>query len=796
MAGIGETVTLQGSGFSPVTQAWFLDMLWGAYEVVITVVSDELIELTVPELDFFSFHPQNALIVLKGPAGATVTLAQSTTIITEEGLDEILSQRDYYVQQGAVLDASRSRLRVYLESGASASLTGQNPTVFAETGSSLSVTNPGFGSRFFLAPGLTPPVSPFATIIESVPAIQPSWLPTLLWVTPQLTVSIDPPPEAILGLPYFHQITYSASAPATVTYTAEGLPPGLTIHETTGHITGTPSQAGLFHFTVEVEHQFGVSLGQYSLRVVDLGIPFLQTPSAVAVPLLTAFEYIVPVSPAAEWFSAENLPPGLELNPITGVIAGSATTPGIYEVLLEAGNPHGKTEAKVNFMVETIPPKITRLPQHASIGSVIEVEGEGFATTSAVYISSQVTRMVPAEFEVVSDQILYVTIPEIQLFPPFLTFIKLTVVAESGATVTLFQDGLFYEVTSSMPISSGRTYLVRDGGILTDLTQGTSDFYLETGGSLHASMIRFSALYLEDGAVANITDPSFNTVIHTPNAVMSIADGFEMTFIEVPVLQPSMVPNYVNLAQVPSITSPRTTSGFFRMPFVYSVAVDISATAFEAEDLPDGLTLDPETGIISGRAQQQGSFSVRLKAINENGFGEATLALTIVDPYDFWREETFAALPGGAAHPLAASTADANQDGFENLLQFALGRDPLGSNDPSTLPVLGVQVGGAAPVSGGEVLAGIAGDPPSALTYSFRRRTGDGLGDTESGYTIGRVTYFVMVSHDLDSWHTGPDWLTQSGDPVENGDGTETVTVMLNATPIDPVFVKLKVVEE
>jgi hypothetical protein len=53
------------------------------------------------------------------------------------------------------------------------------------------------------------------------------------------------------------------------------------------------------------------------------------------------------------------------------------------------------------------------------------------------------------------------------------------------------------------------------------------------------------------------------------------------------------------------------------------------------------------------------------------------------------------------------------------------------------------------------------------------------------------VTYTLRASSDLIEWNTGADRFTQVGAPVDNGDGTETVTVRLNATGSQ--FVKLEV---
>jgi hypothetical protein len=69
-------------------------------------------------------------------------------------------------------------------------------------------------------------------------------------------------------------------------------------------------------------------------------------------------------------------------------------------------------------------------------------------------------------------------------------------------------------------------------------------------------------------------------------------------------------------------------------------------------------------------------------------------------------------------------------------------------------------------------------------TFSFRRRSGSGSGSSESGYTVDGITYTLKTSPSLSAtnWQTGSSVIQQVGIPVNNGDGTETVTVRLLGT--------------
>jgi len=48
-------------------------------------------------------------------------------------------------------------------------------------------------------------------------------------------------------------------------------------------------------------------------------------------------------------------------------------------------------------------------------------------------------------------------------------------------------------------------------------------------------------------------------------------------------------------------------------------------------DLPEGLSLDAKTGILSGTPAEAGRFFIRINAVNDKGAGITTLFLTIKD---------------------------------------------------------------------------------------------------------------------------------------------------------------------
>lgn len=134
--------------------------------------------------------------------------------------------------------------------------------------------------------------------------------------------------------------------------------------------------------------------------------------------------------------------------------------------------------------------------------------------------------------------------------------------------------------------------------------------------------------------------------------------------------------------------------------------------------------------------------------------------------------------PDGLTEPFS----DPDGDGISNFFEYAFALDPSENTSPELLPF------------------GYTVKKPNG-TYvgiTYRQRVG-GTGRTGIDYTAAAVTYRVEDSGDLaeDSWKTIATLLNTIGEPRDNGDGTETVSVEF-AFPIDVGrrFLRLKLIAE
>jgi len=102
--------------------------------------------------------------------------------------------------------------------------------------------------------------------------------------------------------------------------------------------------------------------------------------------------------------------------------------------------------------------------------------------------------------------------------------------------------------------------------------------------------------------------------------------------------------------------------------------------------------------------------------------------------------------------------ADPDDDGLTNLMEYALGTPPEVPSDGTALP-------------------GTAIGPDGVARFTYRRQM-----------AAADLEYRVEVSGDLETWNhngdgSGETYTEEAGEPVFNGDGTETVTVRATQPP-------------
>jgi len=146
--------------------------------------------------------------------------------------------------------------------------------------------------------------------------------------SPVITSSQDDQ-SAFAGVAYAGYTITADNSPTS--YSAAGLPRGLSCDPRTGLISGTPAVTGTFNVIIRATNTNGSGSGAFSLTVAA---PVL-TYSESSITLNTSGSTAAPTGTdgfAPDSYSSGDLPPGMSIDNGTGVISGTPTAIGSYNV--------------------------------------------------------------------------------------------------------------------------------------------------------------------------------------------------------------------------------------------------------------------------------------------------------------------------------------------------------------------------------------------------------------------------------------------------------------------------------
>jgi hypothetical protein len=151
-----------------------------------------------------------------------------------------------------------------------------------------------------------------------------------------------------VGTAFSYQIT-ATNTPTS--FSATGLPGGLSLNTSTGLISGTPSTEGASTVTLSATNSAGTGTAPLTLTIAAPAVPAITSAATSSGTVGIAFSYQITATTTPISYGATGLPAGLSVNASTGLISGTPTAAGSSTVTLSATNSTGTGTAPLTLTV-------------------------------------------------------------------------------------------------------------------------------------------------------------------------------------------------------------------------------------------------------------------------------------------------------------------------------------------------------------------------------------------------------------------------------------------------------------
>jgi GH18 family chitinase len=439
-----------------------------------------------------------------------------------------------------------------------------------------------------------------------------------------------------VGTAFSYRIVASGSP---TSYSATGLPAGLTVNATSGVISGTPTVAATSTITLKATNAGGSATKTLTITVAaatTVTAPVISSAATASGTVGTAFSYQIVASGSPTSYSATGLPAGLTVNVTSGVISGTPTVAATSAVVLKATNAAGAGTKTLTITVAVAPATAT-----LTVVQTIQNDwGTGF--TAQVVISNPTSAAV-------SNWSLGFTfdgkIPEIwsaavasQVGTKWaVSPVAWTSTIPAGGSVTFGYNGtpgtinkipaaFLINGTAAGGTTGGGTAVapVISSAATASATVGTAFSYQIAASGSPTS---YSATGLPAGLTVNATS---GLISGTPTVAATSA----VTLYATNAAGSATKALTITVAAAPAVTAPlisslSTASGTVGAAFSYQIAASGSPTSYSATGLPAGLMVNATSGLISGMPTVAAASNVTLSATNAGGSATKILTITV-----------------------------------------------------------------------------------------------------------------------------------------------------------------------
>jgi hypothetical protein len=418
-----------------------------------------------------------------------------------------------------------------------------------------------------------------------------------------------------------------SSAGATLAFSDGGtLPPGLSIDPSSGVITGTPTTGGTFAVTITVTDNTGASgsatFNWAVVNTVTVTSPGDQTSgSGTAITALPISASDSSSTATLSYTDGGTLPPGLSIDPSSGVISGTPTTAGSYPVTITALDNAGFTGGVSFNWTVTNTVTVTSPGDQAS--------GSGTAITALPITATD------------SSSTATLTYSDGGTLPP-----GLSIDPSSGIITGTPTTGGTFAVTITATDNAGATGSATFNWVITNTVTVTSPGDQASGSGTAITPLPISASDSSSAATLSYSDggtlppglsidPSSGIITGTPTTGGTFA--VTITVTDNTGATGSATFNWV-ITNTVTVTSPgdqSNVSGTAITPVTVVASDSSSAATLAYSDggtLPPGLSIDPASGIVSGTPTTAGTSSVTITVTDSAGAsGTSSFTWTITN---------------------------------------------------------------------------------------------------------------------------------------------------------------------
>jgi hypothetical protein len=450
--------------------------------------------------------------------------------------------------------------------------------------------------------------------------------------TQDLTITINAPPAApsitsvstataTVGTGFNFTVT---SNPSASSYSATGLPPGLTL-ASSGAISGTPTASGSYDVSITPTLS-GVGSGATSILQISVS-PAVASPVITSFPSAIgqvgsgfSFQVTATGSPTGFAVTSGSLPAGLNLSTSSGAITGVPTQSGSSEAWIAASDSSGQGLALgVNFTINPAP----ATPNITSNTTVVGQVGQPFSYVIAA--SNNPTSFsasgLPSDLTLSASTGVISGLPSAATTQPISVTLTAANANGTGAATTLLLSIIPAPATPTI-ISASYATAQAGTAFSYQIVASTTPQYPPTS---------YSALNLPPGLSV---DPIAGAITGTPTQ----AGTFDVSLAAANAAglgaSTSLSLTVTAAPAAPVITSSASDSAKVGVAYSYTIeAAPGPITSFNVSGtLPLGLVLDTSGGVLSGTPAESGVFVVSFTATSSAGTSEPQSFVLVVSP--------------------------------------------------------------------------------------------------------------------------------------------------------------------